>query len=712
MGYLVGIDAGGTFTDCVAVRADGRDVRTAKVQTTKYDLATAFARALESIAGDLDQSLEEFLADCELIIYSSTQETNALIERRGARVGLITTHGFEDTLWIQRAKGSVDGLTEKDFKRQGRKVKPLPLVDPEMVVGVQERVDCFGNVQLPLHDDKVRGAVDTLVDRGAEIFVVALLQSIRNKSHEERIREIVREKYPAHRLGAVPVVLSSEVSPAYREYPRFNTTVMAAYLQTGVSDTLKNFQEYLLDRTERPLLVMQSYGGASKITRSDAVSCLHSGPVAGAANGVLTHSALTERFGTDSAIFTDVGGTSFDVALLVDGTLRTDFEPDIERLRIQTPRVRINSIGAGGGTIAKIDSITGRLDVGPESAGAMPGPACYGLGGEQPTVTDADVVLGRINPTYFLGGSVRLYPELAERAIETEIAKPLGMTVEEAALAIVRLLDVKMSDLVEKEVVLTGRDPRDFVLYSYGGAGPSHVCGFADRLKPRGVVVPNRPSVFSAYGAATSAIRHKYWQAVHFELWDPDGGYAENFDAINAVCEGLAAKARSDLAAEGVPDNRVELEFEFEMKYGPMLWEHRTRVPVSRVDATSAATVKDAFTTSFVQEFGEAAKYESGGIVVEGVILTAVGRLVDVAAERSATDVSDQQAKVTERRRVVFDRTGPTDTAIYRIEELPSIALVEGPAVIEAKDTTYLVPPGWSATFDEDGTAYLVKAGE
>lgn len=701
MGYLVGIDAGGTFTDCVAASTTGDNVVSTKVSTTQYDLLVAFTRGLQQVAEELSLPTEQFLDQCELIVYSSTQETNALIERRGARVGLITTKGFEDTLLIQRAKGAVDGLSELDYKRQGRKSKPVPIVSRDMVVGVQERIDCFGQVQIPLDEEEVHEGIQQLVDKGAEVFVVCLLQSIRNSAHERGIKEIIKREFPMHHLGSVPVVLSSEVSPAYREYPRMNTSVIAGFLRGRGAETLKTFQEHLLGRTRRPLLVMQNYGGASKITKSNPVSCLHSGPVAGSINGEFTHRHYKEMFGTESAIFTDVGGTSFDVTLMIDGAIQTDFEPIVDRFRLQTPLVRVNSIGAGGGTIAKVDQITGRLDVGPESAGALPGPACYGLGGTRPTITDADAVLGRINPDYFLGGKLQLHPDLGRKAIQAEVAEPLGLSVDEAALSIVRLIDNKMANLVEKEVLLKGRDPRDFVLYSYGGAGATHCCGFVESLRPKAIIVPNRSSVFSAYGAAISSIRHKYWQAIHFELWDPQTGFADDFEAFNQVCARLEKSAANDMRAEGFSEGGYELQFEFEMKYGPMLWEYRTSVPVKRLEADNAALIKDIFTDAFVQEFGEATKFETGGIVVEGVILTVTGRITDARLESLELRGEDASDARIGSRPVIFSEPEPVDTNIYRLELLHAGNKVVGPSIIEATDTTYVVPPGWEVGFDE-----------
>lgn len=701
MGYLVGMDVGGTFTDCVAASTTGDKVVSTKVPTTQYDLLVAFTRALQQVAEELSLPMEEFLDQCELIVYSSTQETNALIERRGARVGLITTKGFEDTLLIQRAKGAVDGLTELDYKRQGRKWKPVPVVPRDMVVGVQERIDCFGKVQIPLEEEEVRAAIRQLVDKGAEVFVVCLIQSIRNGAHERGIKEIIKREFPVHHLGSVPVVLSSEVSPAYREYPRMNTAVIAGFLRGRSAETLKTFQEYLLGSTRRPLLVMQNYGGASKITKSNPVSCLHSGPVAGSINGEFAHRHYKDMFGTESAIFTDVGGTSFDVTLMINGAIQTDFEPIVDRFRLQTPMVKVNSIGAGGGTIAKVDQITGRLEAGPESAGAIPGPACYGLGGTRPTVTDADVVLGRINPDYFLGGELRLHPDLARKAIEAEVAKPLGLSVEEAALSIVRLIDNKMANLIEKEVRLKGRDPREFVLYSYGGAGPAHCCGFVESFRPKAIIVPSRSSVFSAYGAAISSIRHKYWQAIHFELWDPQTGFADDFEAFNEVCDRLEKSAANDMKAEGFSEGGYELQFEFEMKYGPMLAECRTSVPVRRLTPDNAALVKDVFTDGFVQEFGEAAKFETGGIVVESVILTTSGRITDARLESFELRGEDPSRARIGSRPVIFSEPEPVDASIYRLEQLHAGNKVVGPAIVEATDTTYVVPLGWEVDFDE-----------
>jgi N-methylhydantoinase A/acetophenone carboxylase len=702
MSILVGIDVGGTFTDCVALDVvTGRTTAT-KVPTTQYDLQVGFTRALERVAELKGLDMERFLKACEAVIYSSTQETNTLIERKGATLGLITTRGFEDTVFIQRGKGSVDGLEGAAYKRQCRKLKPVPYLPRDMIVGIPERIDCLGKVQIPLHEEEVRDAVIELVDRGAEGFVVCLLQSIRNNIHERKIKEIIKREFPPHRLGSVPVVLSSEVSPSYREYPRMNTAIMTAYLQGQSAELLKNLQEKIAGKGPRPLLIMQNFGGASKVNKSTAVSCLGSGPVAGSVHGRFLHSHYSERFGTKDAIFTDIGGTSFDLSLLIEGELQTAFEPIIDRFRIQTPMVRVMSIGAGGGTIAKIDPATGRLDMGPESAGAMPGPACYGLGGEDPTVTDADVVLGRINPDYYLGGEMALDVDLAREAIEDRIAKPLGIQVEEAALRIVRLIDNKMANLIEKEVTLKGRHLKELPLYAWGGAGATHCCGFSEVLKPKAIIVPLQASVFSGNGAAISDIYHKYWRSCRLDLWGMQRGYASDYTALNEVCANMEAEAAMDMKSEGFEEGQYQLQFEYEMKYGPMLWELRVPIPLQRIrNEEDAQVVKEVFTREYVKEFGEHSKYESGGIVIEGVILTAVGQIAPVRMEPREVIGKDPSRGLEGARPVVFDSSGAVETSIYRLERLASGNRIAGPAIIEAPDTTYVIPPGRKIELDQ-----------
>src|SRR5581483_6110297 len=457
----IGVDTGGTFTDLVLLRPDG-SVETAKRPSTPGNFAAGVMDVVEQ-AEDGDRTL---LAEAGYFYHGTTVATNAMITGAGAKIGFVTTAGHRDALPIMRIIGRSAGRSETELKQYSYTDKPQPIVPKPRIKEVFERVDHAGRVVVPLNETSARKAARELVAEGVEAVGVCFLWSFKNRAHEQRMREIVLEEAPD-----IHVSISSDIVPAMREYERSATTAVNAYLAPLLTSYLHRLeQELQREGLRSSLFVMQSLGGAMRADDAEqrAVNTLVSGP----AGGVIAARYLGSKLGHRNIICADVGGTSFDVALIVDGEPIITSTTDVNQYTLLVPTIDIVSIGAGGGSIAWVD--LGRLRVGPQSAGADPGPACYGRAGVDPTVTDADVVLGYVDPTYFLGGEIALDAELAARAIRERVAEPLGMSVAEAAAGIVEIANQHMSDLIRKLTIERGYDPRDFVVYAFGGAGPLH----------------------------------------------------------------------------------------------------------------------------------------------------------------------------------------------------------------------------------------------
>ena len=702
MGYSINIDIGGTFTDFYCTQDQGQTLIT-KTPTTHYDLSVGFIRGVQELARLHRLELKEFLGQTEAVRYCTTLGTNALIERTGPKLGLITTAGFEDTIYLGRARSWADGLSSQENKDLGRIQKPLPLITPDMVVGVRERIDSFGQVICPLKPEEVLEKLQTLVDRGAMGFVVGLLWSFVNPAHERMIKEIIEEEYPEVYLGSMPVTLSCEVSPKSGEYTRFITAIVNAYIHGVMAEELNKLSNELRDGGyQRPLVLVHNTGGMKKASRTRAVLTHNAGPVAGL-HGAAT---LGQVYGYPDIIFTDMGGTSFDIGVITGGRLRTyDFIPVIDRWRTNIPAIEVKSIGAGGGSIAWINELMGNaLQVGPQSAGSMPGPACYDQGGREPTVTDADLVLGYLNPDNYLGGKMLLDPDLSVQAIREKIANPLGIDVVEAAVRIRHLVDAYMGQQVFNEVALKGHDPRDFVLLACGGAGPTHACGFAPYLNIKQVLVPLPSPVSGAYGASTVKIQQVWDKSRTMKIFQwATQSYSEDMEAFNSVVDELKDLAVRDLRLEGFQEDQIQFRLELDMRYGMQYNLTKIISPHLRVQSPQDfKDIGDHFTEQYSAMYSPEATFPMGGINVECFYLTAF-------VETPFPEIKTFELKgaeplpraLKEPRRAFWAALGGfKETAVFAYEALEPGNQIAGPALIEARDTTFVIEPGWKFTLD------------
>ena len=682
----IGVDIGGTFTDVVLLGDDG-SVRTDKAPTTPDDFAGGVLDAIAEAARALDVPTETLVVATDLVKHGSTVATNALITRRGARVGLITTHGFEDTTLIMRAVGRVDGLPDEEIRAITSVTKPAPLVPRARIRGVRERIDAYGAVVIPLREDDVREAARALIeDEGVEAIAVSLLHAWRDPVHERRVRDLIGEV-----VGDRPIFVSlgSDLSGVAGEYARTNTAIANAFVGPAVTRYVSSLERRLraLGFSGR-LLAMQGNGGLTGHERISPIATLQSGP----AGGMLASAFMSDQLGQARAITADMGGTSFDVGVIDGGYWRYADEPIFDRFRILQPITDITSIGAGGGTIAHVDPRTDRLVVGPASAGADPGPVAYGRGGTEPTVTDADLVLGYLDPDFFLGGRRRLDLEAAREAIRTRIAEPLGLEVMEAAAGIARIVDSKMSDLIRREVVKSGRHPEDFVLYAFGGASPVHAVGYARDLGVPEILVFATSSVFSAFGVAAADLVRTRVVTRTTPLPAPAG-------ELDADLERLEGELLAEIAGEpeaGTASFRRYVTLRFRRQTSG----EEIPLPFERFAGHDPEELERSFLAAYAARYGEGVAYSDAGLELAGIRVDLVApvhkpsiRPDDVAADPDALAGARKHD-----RDAWFDGWRPTP--VYAHERLPAGARLTGPAIVESALTTVVLPPGADLTVD------------
>lgn len=701
----IDIDIGGTFTDCYVRLGDTVDW--CKKPTTTFDLGKGMVEAIEESATRLGLSLTGLLEQTDIIRYSTTLALNSLLERKGPKLGYIATEGFEDNLLIGRGSQWADGKSFKEQRNIAGADKPIPLIPRELMVSAKERIDYRGRIVRPFNEKDFLKKLDSLVDQGVRGFVVCLLWSHVNPVHEERIRELIEYEYKSTYLGSMPVFLSSATAPRKLEYTRAVSTLLNAYLHQSMYEDLSSIGWRLRSHGYRqPMMMVHNTGGMASVFRSAAIQTFSGGPVA----GLIGSSTLGERYGFGNVVVTDMGGTSFDIGLVVQGSTRFyNLFPTIANWRVDATILDTHSIGAGGGSIARINhDVGGRLEVGPESAGSLPGPACYDLGGREPTVTDADLVLGYLSPKGLTGGSLPLNLRRAERAIREKIAEPLGLSVTDAALLIKKVIDGQMGSVIHKETVLKGYDPREFVMFSAGGAGPVHACGYAEAAGIGTVAVFPFASVFCAFGSSTMDVLHVYERSQHFSLLSGvDGHWFNEFHLFNDMLDKLIDQALRDFAGEGFDTEDVVFELELDMKFGGQLNVKRVSAP--KLHLASEQDAKDLY-ASFEAEYSAAYSAlglnPDAGVEIDAMILKA--RLpMEQFVRGSATDITPTEAPATESRPVVWSvGENAWETPVFQSVNLTPGMWSEGPALVESENTTIVVAPGWR--FDIDGEGALV----
>ncbi len=683
MGLTVGVDIGGTFTDTV-VMSEAGEVSSYKTPTTPESLLDGLLANLADAAADRGLAPDRMLDEVERIAHGTTAATNAYLERRGASVALLTTRGFEDVVFMQRQLGMTAGLSSSELTDYAKRSVPDPLCPRRLVFGIRERIDYSGAEVGRLREDDVRAACAAVREAGVEAVAICFLWSFENPAHEQRAEEIVREELPGIYLS-----VSSELVPRLGEYERTATTLINAYLGprvAGYTDTL----EKRLGGSN--LLLLDSSG--SVMTPAEAgrapVRLLLSGP----SGGVTASRFVGAELGHRNVITFDMGGTSTDVGLIVDGEAARRNDMVLGKYHFLLPMVDVRAIGAGGGSIAQVEE-GGYLRVGPRSAGAVPGPACYGRGGELPTVTDADLVLGIIDPEYFLGGRIPLDPAAARLAIDTHVARPLGLGVEEAAAGIKRVVDARMSDLLRTVTVEQGHDPREFTLYAFGGAGPTHAPAFALELVDE-LHVPASQSVHSALGAVASDIALTLDLAAPVRLSRTGGGAEVEPERLEEIFSGLEARAHERLGVQGVPEERRTLVRQVEVRFT----RQTKTIPVQYQG--SVTRLLDDFLRAYGRRYSQDAIPETSGFELVTFVVEAQGSLPRPRLARYEPAGEDASAAARGTRRA-FDAAQESfvETTIYAGPELRPGNKIAGPAIFEYPGTTVAVLSGQEAQVDE-----------
>jgi N-methylhydantoinase A len=668
------IEVGGTFTDLIWIEGD--HVRSHKLPSTPHDASIG-------VIDGLSQSLGADLPKLTHLFHGSTVATNAVIERKGCRAAFLTTRGFRDLLVLQRQlRPNVYAIACE---------KPEPLIPLKRSVEVTERMDVSGQAVLSLDEDELCRTIDQLIEKEKpEALAVCLLHSYRNPEHEQTVRRIVNKRYPD-----LPVVLSSDVLPTFREYERASTTVMAAYLVPLVGRYLRRLEDHLGDRAPGSgLFVMQSSGGVlpSSGSHGRGVEMLNSGPAA----GVIGATRMAGLIGDRNVITLDVGGTSADICLIANGVPGITAETEVDGLPVGLPSVDIANIGAGGGSIGWIDE-GGMLQVGPRSAGARPGPACYGHGASAPALTDALVRLGWIRPHRFLGGRMTLHPEQSDQALKT-LAEPLGQNIDEMAQAMVDISTAHISQGIRLVSVQRGHDPRDYSLYGYGGMGPMISALSASDLKIRRVVIPPYPGLFSALGLLVADVKRIYRETRFLPV---DG---ESSRIIASTFRQMQREPESEFVKYGYAAADIVYEHALEMRYAGQGFELLATIDLDRLDRDGVTYLREVFGAAHQARYGSTSR----AAPMEIVTFRLTAHIPTPSAVlNSLTRMSERksEAEIEEGQISFGGRKIPCRFA-WR-SSLASGSVVKGAAVIEEPTATTFVPPGWMVTVDKTGALIL-----
>lgn len=687
--YRIAVDAGGTFTDVIAASGAGEIVE-AKVPSDSERPELAIEAGLQELARGLKcRSVEALLAETQMIIQGTTVVLNTLLQRAGAKTGLLCTAGFRDTLEMR--------LGYKEERYLFGYSPPEPLVQRELRIPIGERVDKDGRTQIPLDPEEIATAARQLAAEGVSAVAICFLWSFREGGHERMAAKIVQDIIPD-----AFVTQSVDVLPRMREYNRTSTTVLNAYVGPTVQRYVGQTEAHLrgLGFTGR-IRYVQSNGGLAESgeIRQRPIALLLSGPAAAPAAG-LFFGALAG----DNILTIDVGGTSFDACLVHGGRPDMRDVTDVERYRVATPRIDVHAVGAGGGSVASLTD--GLLEVGPESAQAHPGPACYRRGGKRPTVTDAHVAVGLLNQTALLGGRFEIDASLARESVRREIAEPGDTSVDDAAVGILEVVSRSMADAMREITVRRGRDPRDYTLVAGGGAGGLHAAKLAGELGIGRVVIPKVAGTFCAFGALVADVRHDYTQSYLQQVNEVD------FMSLERAIHSLEQEGRRALEQEGIEESGMRFFRSLDLRYRDQAYE--CTIDIDNVDLTNSRdAVSRLLDERFHRRHEELYEYSQPGYPCELVTLTvtAVGQAGRLAAGSQDGDQTDAtKATPHDRREVRFARAvAPISARIFKPATDVIDSAIAGPAIIEESHTTIVVPPGWTASLSSGGQAYVLS---
>jgi len=688
MAYKVGIDVGGTFTDFLLMDEEGNP-GVFKVLSTPEDPSVAVLRGLEEMAASRSCTLEGFLREVEIVVHGTTVTTNAVITGNTARTALLTTKGFRDALQMRR------GVREELYNN--RYLPPPPPVPRYLRIPVDERVDPSGRVIREMVSEDVLRGIERCRSHGVEAVAVCFMHAYADDAHEQRARGLVQEHLPDAYLS-----VSSDILPQVRFYDRVSTTV----LNSAVGPILKRYLSRLTERLrdegfQGVLLIMQSNGGVTTpeaVTRL-AASTLLSGPAAAPVAGV----AYSAPHGHRSFITVDMGGTSFDAALIKDGEPIVTTDGKVNRYALALPMMEINTIGAGGGSVAWIDE-GGLLKMGPKSAGAHPGPVCYGLGGDEPTCSDANLVLGYLSEDYFAGGKMRLDRSAAERAILEQVARPLGLDLVEAAHGMHHIMNVNMASAIREISVQRGYDPRDFLLVCAGGAGPIHAALIAAELEIREILIPKESSIFCAAGMLLSDLKHDFVRSYHTGF----SGEVLDRNHFQALVEELDREGASVLTSEGIPPERRVFRFSLDLRYAGQYHEVNVEVGGEEIRSLNDVRIRERFHREHNRLYGYDLGREGTGVELVNLRMSAAGLTEKPRFREEPFQGEDPSSCLKgERPAYIPGESGYADVPVYDGNRMGHGHRLAGPAIIEQVNTTISVPPGWGISCDPFGSYLL-----
>ena len=686
--YRIGIDVGGTFTDFLLASEDGSS-EIFKVLSTPENPSVGLMNGLMEIATAKDTSLQEFIRRVITIVHGTTVTTNAVLTRKGAKTALLTTKGLRDALEMRR------GIREEQYNNHYTNVEPL--VPRYLRYPIEERLDYKGDVLTEIKESDVKDAVRLFVKEDVEAVAICFMNSFANGSHETVAAKVIKEKMPTAYL-----TVSSEFLPSIRFYDRISTTVLNSYVGPILRSYLTSLIQKLKDiGFDGVLLIMQSNGGVvspESAIESAAVTLL-SGPAAGPMAGI----EYTSIQDYDDCITIDMGGTSFDAALIKDKTPLVTTEGEINRLRIALPMLGIYTIGAGGGSIGWVDE-GGLLRMGPQSAGSNPGPACYDLGGELPTCTDADLVLGYLDKDFFAGGRMLLNYDRAVNAIKDKIADPLGMDVTQAAAGMYRVINVNMASGVREVSVKRGHDPREFPLVVAGGAGPVHACIIAQELEIPVMIIPKESSIFCAAGMLMSDLKHDFVRTYSTPIHRMD------IEKFQALFHDMEKEATALLKSEHIPENAIQHIYSLDMRYIKQYHEVNVEIRKENLEKGDLVSIVRSFHPEHNRLFGYSLEEEKTPIELINLRLLSVGRTVKPRFKQEKYDKKDPEKALKMKRKVYLPLLEQyVDIPVYDGHKLRYGNKVEGPALIEQVNTTTFVTPEYNVLCDRYGsyTMYL-----
>ncbi len=686
--YRLGIDAGGTFTDFVLADKSGQ-VRLFKALSTPQDPTQAIRNGLGLITEELGVSAEHIISNCDLCINGTTVGLNALIQHKGAKTGLICTAGHEDSLEIRLGH-------KEDGYRYDPEYPPATMIVPRYLRrGVSERVLSDGTVRTALNEDDVRAACELFLSEGVETVAISFVWSVLHPDHERRAAEIVRQMMPG-----VILTLGSELYPQVREYTRTSTAVVNAYLAPIMKRYVDAVDAYFRALgAKQPVRYYQSNGGLAigQAMTDRSVYAINSGPASAPAAGQY----VCEPFGKRDVISVDMGGTSFDITLTKDGLTNINKNIDFLRYRIGVPMIQVETLGAGGGSIGWIDEM-GLMQMGPQSAGSDPGPACYGQGGTEPTVSDANLVLGYLNPDGLVGGRLPLDAKLAREAVKSRLADPLGLSVERAAYGMFTIVNANMVNGIRRVTVERGYDPRDFVLVGAGGATAAHITALAEEMGIGTIVLPKLASGLCAFGQIISDVKYNYMATAPLRL-DNDEAYAK----IDSLFNEIEAQGIAHLKDDGFAKKDIDIRRSLDMRYVGQVHECTVDIGTFKVDAKSIEKIKEAFHKRHEQLYTYSERHSTVEVVnIESTVYGRVEKPKRMAIAKGKPVANALKA----HREAVFSADGKrVRTPVYDGALIGAGAKIAGPAIIEEVTTTIVIQPGWVARLDESGSYLITK---